>query len=414
MDDRNASPRKRICLMTPGHVSSCPRIVKEADALQEAGYEVTLVAGRHFSPVDALDESILSTARWRCLRVRTNAGALVMARKWLGRFLRNLRGQHPCSGLAEALIAVSPALPELVRVAVSTRAEFFHAHCLPGLAVAALAARKTMKRYGFDAEDFHEQETRAIETNAFEASIVKKVLANFLPGAAVRTAAAPLIAAAYKESYGVEMTTVLNSFDAAVNDEAASPVREFSNAEPAILYWFSQTIGPGRGLEQMIDVIGRMKVPVRLQLRGFVGDAYRSDLGDKARQSRVALEFLPPADPAHMVKLAGEADIGLSLEIRTPGNRDLCLTNKLFAYVAAGIPQILSRTLAQEAFAAEIGKAGLLIDLDRPDESAQRLDEWLGSTSAMDMGCRAAREAQNRFGWAAQRPKLLALFEAAV
>lgn len=414
MANQNASPRKRICLITPGHVSSCPRIVKEADALQEAGYEVTLVAGRHFSPVDALDESVLSAAPWRCLRARTNAGALVMARKWVGRFLRAMRGQHPCSGLAEALIAVSPALPELVRVAASTRADFFHAHCLPGLAVAALAARKTGKRYGFDAEDFHEQETKAIETNVFEKSIVETVLRNFLPDAAVRTAAAPLIAAAYKESYGVEMTTVLNSFDAAAKDEAASLVRQFSDAEPAIFYWFSQTIGPGRGLEKMIDVIRGMKVPVRLQLRGFVGDAYRSDLGDKARQSRVALEFLPPADPADMVKLAGEADIGLSLEQRTPGNRDLCLTNKLFAYLAAGIPQILSRTSAQEAFAAEIGKAGLLIDLDRPEESARRLDEWLGSKSAMNEGRRAAKEAQGRFGWAAQRPKLLSLFEAAV
>src|SRR5437870_2051059 len=34
----------RICLITPGHLATNPRIVKEADALSEAGYEVTVIA----------------------------------------------------------------------------------------------------------------------------------------------------------------------------------------------------------------------------------------------------------------------------------------------------------------------------------------------------------------------------------
>ena len=34
---------RRICLVTPGNLAANPRIVKEADALQEAGYEVTAV-----------------------------------------------------------------------------------------------------------------------------------------------------------------------------------------------------------------------------------------------------------------------------------------------------------------------------------------------------------------------------------
>jgi len=37
-----------ICLLTPGHVASTPRLVKEADALVDAGYRVHVVAGRHF------------------------------------------------------------------------------------------------------------------------------------------------------------------------------------------------------------------------------------------------------------------------------------------------------------------------------------------------------------------------------
>mgnify|MGYP000111215627 CR=1 FL=1 len=37
--------RAKICLVTPGHPSKNPRLVKEADALVESGYEVSVVAG---------------------------------------------------------------------------------------------------------------------------------------------------------------------------------------------------------------------------------------------------------------------------------------------------------------------------------------------------------------------------------
>ena len=34
----------RICILTPGHLSTNPRVVKEADALTGAGYEVNIIA----------------------------------------------------------------------------------------------------------------------------------------------------------------------------------------------------------------------------------------------------------------------------------------------------------------------------------------------------------------------------------
>ena len=37
---------KRLCLVSPGHPASNPRLVKEAAALHGAGYDVTVVCGR--------------------------------------------------------------------------------------------------------------------------------------------------------------------------------------------------------------------------------------------------------------------------------------------------------------------------------------------------------------------------------
>ena len=37
--------RRSVCIVSPGHLASNPRVVKEADALHGAGYRVTVIAG---------------------------------------------------------------------------------------------------------------------------------------------------------------------------------------------------------------------------------------------------------------------------------------------------------------------------------------------------------------------------------
>lgn len=403
-----------ICLITPGHVSSCPRLMKEADALHEAGYQVTVVAGRNFPPVDALDEAVMARARWRCIRVPTDKRPAITWRRLSARALGLLRGDRPCAGLNEALLVISPAVPDLVRAAVGTGADFFHAHAVPGLAAAALAARKTGRKYGFDAEDFHEQETTEVERSPRARSIVRQIIDAFLPGASVRTAASPLIAAAFEERYGCGMTTILNSFESASDSAGKRSDQAFSKERPAKLYWFSQTIGSGRGLEQIVDTLGLVKTPLRLQLRGFAGERFLNELAARAKKTNVALDFLAPADPDDMVKLAAEADVGLSLEQRAPGNRNLCLTNKVFVYIAAGIPQLLSRTAAQEALAGEIRAAGLLVDLEDAAGTAQKLDALLSNPAQLQSARAATASAQERFGWPVEKTKLVECFRQAL
>jgi hypothetical protein len=63
-----------ICLVTPGHLGSNPRIVKEADALTEHGYQVHVVfAQTHQRDLDR-DASILAKSRWQAHPVRGMGG----------------------------------------------------------------------------------------------------------------------------------------------------------------------------------------------------------------------------------------------------------------------------------------------------------------------------------------------------
>src|ERR1700682_3178400 len=45
----------RVCVVTAGQLSTCPRMLKAADALAEAGYRVRLVSARHTEWADLCD-----------------------------------------------------------------------------------------------------------------------------------------------------------------------------------------------------------------------------------------------------------------------------------------------------------------------------------------------------------------------
>ena len=58
---------KRVVLITTGQPSTNPRIVKEADALFAAGYEVTLLYSFFIHWASEKDEVLLQKASWKYL-----------------------------------------------------------------------------------------------------------------------------------------------------------------------------------------------------------------------------------------------------------------------------------------------------------------------------------------------------------
>jgi len=391
-----------ICLVTPGHVASTPRLVKEADALAEAGYRVHVVFGRNFPAADPLDADILRTAGWPFTRVDFGRGAGAIARKILRRFSRQLVVRVRSASLGIAARANSAEALHLGSAAARVRASLYVGHCLPALPAAALAARRRGAAYGFDAEDFHDAETDEV-LNDPAARISARILqSRLLAGCAHLTAASPLISRRYENVYGVHPRTVLNVFPLAQAPEASVGPGSITAARPARIYWFSQTIGPGRGLEEMVEVLGRMRAPVELNLRGFPVAGYAARLQAQAIRAGLKrpIRILSPGPPRDMARLAASADLGLSVEPRLPLNRDLCLTNKIFVYLLAGIPQLLSDTAAQSALAPELGEAALLADLGEPDVVAAILDEFFAAPAHMAAARRRARElARSRFCW---------------
>lgn len=395
---------RRICIVTSGHVGSAPRVVKEADALAAAGHEVHVVAADITPGVRPLDTAVEQRAQWtlhrvgRGSRVRWLAGRSFES---LARVAWNLGVRS--AGVAEA--SESRLIEPLATAATRVTPDIVIGHNLAGFAAAGRAAARVGCRLAFDAEDDHVGQHLPHEPG--RSRRIDGIQRRLLARTVVATASSPLIADALSSRYGARPVLVLNSFEriewSAGGDEQDGVLD---------LYWVSQTIGPDRGIENAFEVLAGLARPWRMDLRGHVDAAYRTALEALAATNNGRLRFLPTIDPAAVTASARGYRLGISSEIELDENKQRCLGNKIFHYLAAGTPVWLSDTPAQRAFAPRLGLAGVLLAKEPASASAQ-LESWLEHTRSNPRALREALEAAARtFDWSLQAAGLVAAYDA--
>lgn len=396
--------------MTPGALGSNPRVVKEAHALYDVGNDVMVIATRTLALVDGRDEAILSAAPWRAQRLDFTM------RDAAWRFRRATQAVHSLAfstagGAGLAGRALSPFTGPLVAAAKRVPADLYIAHYPAALSAAAMAARRLGALYAFDAEDFHLGDWP--DTPAYEPRrrLVRAIEARYLPGCAYVTAASPGIADAYVDAYGIKRPViVLNVFPRA---QAPSNPTPAGTAKPGpSVYWFSQTIGPDRGLECVVRAIGRTRTRPHLYLRGTPASGFIDRLQTLSAQAGVVdrLHILAPAAPSEMERLAGSYDVGFTGESGHTLNNKAALGNKLFTYLLAGLPVVLSDVPAHRAFAPEAGEAARLYVTDDAASLAAALDSLLENPELLAEARAAAfLLGQTRFNWDGEKAKFLGL-----
>lgn len=402
--------RRRVCIVSPGNLASNPRLVKEADALYEAGYDVTAVACDYTDALRPFDDRIIAGVPWSVRRVRRPRGSRYSNRAavLLARALSTTGRSVPVS---LAATAYGGPVSALRRATCAVPADLYIAHYVAALPAAAEAARRHGAMMAFDAEDFHSGEGTEGPFEKFRMKMAETVEAACIPRCAYVTAASPLIGKAYAARYGVMTTTVLNVFplDMAVAAGGAETVQS-GRSDTLSAYWFSQTIGLDRGLQPFLQAMSLAKTYVTLDVRGGNRWGHGDSLLALARDLGIAdrVNLLPMASPDDMVRLAASYDLGLSLETDVTENRRLCLTNKIFTYLLAGVPTMMSDTPAQRALSADLGAAAVLVSLADPEGMARALDALAGSPDILEQAkATATRLGLARYNWGVEKNALI-------
>jgi glycosyltransferase involved in cell wall biosynthesis len=403
-----------ICLLTPSQPSTNPRLLKEADALSEAGHTVWVFAclGRELE--NQADAELLSVRSWTCTYVGWRRSQSPLPYWWtrLRHGFSRRAIQHRAAVSKLTSWSLSRAQPELERAALRTRADLYIGHNIGALRAAVLAAHRWGTRAGYDLEDYLPGMRPRGELPSALDDVVEHVERDYLPHASYTTAASPGIAAAYGARYGMrEPTTILNVFPLSDRPEAFRPG---CPGEPLRLYWFSQTIGPRRGLEDAVKAMGLLSNrALELHLRGTWHAGYRDQLLSLAASVGVRPHQIvdhPPAPPGDMVRLAASYDVGLAVEQRISEHLDMALSNKIFTYLLAGNAVAATATSAQRLILDAIGDAAITCEPGDVASLARALDRWYQDRSALEVARREAWEwGRRRYNWDLEKERFLGI-----
>jgi len=394
--------KAKVLLISTGQPSLNPRLVKEADTLAANGYEVTVLYSFWNDWGTKFDKLLLPTKNWKAICIGgdpEHKPLLYFISKVIHKAARTINKKTNGRWLAELAIARTAYF--MIRDAKKYKADIYIGHNLGALPATITAAQANQKPCGFDAEDFHRNEV-SDKIDDTEVLIRTHIENKYFPALNYLTASSPLIASAYSRLFPkLNPEVVLNVFP--TDKRVLKP--EISNG-PVKLFWFSQTIGHGRGLEEVIKALEQFDDgEFELHLLGQPDPAF--NINQKTR-----IHFYEPIPSDEVINFASQFDIGLAVETGTPLNRDICLTNKIFTYIQAGLCIIASDTSAQVKLMSEYPVIGKIYQKNNPQSLAdvltyyqQHKDElFKARLTAIDV-------AKDKLNWETESKNFLTLVE---
>jgi glycosyltransferase involved in cell wall biosynthesis len=166
---------------------------------------------------------------------------------------------------------------------------------------------------------------------------------------------------------------------------------------------------PSRGCEVLVDAVAQLDGVVL----AFLGDpepGYHDALAQRIREQGVSdrVRLLPSVPLERLLSYTSEADVGVTLLQDTCENHRLALPNKLFEYIAAGVPVVASALPETERLITEYG-VGWCVPPDSAQSLAAALQDALRAREDPDLGRRLSHAA-DELRWAREQVRLLDVY----
>ncbi len=400
----------RILIVSGAALSRNPRVVKEAGTLADAGFSVTVLTLRNHAGAEQHDRELLAGAQFNriALDVAPVPGAAALPVFWRRARSAVARRLARWTGWP-SIHTIGPA-DELLGLARRQPADLVIGHTELGLWVAAQLLAEG-RNVAADFEDWHSEDLPPSDRVGRPVSLLALVERALLHGARFTTTTSMALAGALHAHFGGRRPEVItNSFPLPAECHAGP-----TDGAPAF-FWFSQTLGSGRGLEEFLAAWRLMKESSRLILLGEDRAGYRQALLSALPEARrAAVRFMELVPPARLPAVIAAQDIGLALESTVSRSRDLTITNKILQYLNAGLAIVATGTAGQREVFAHDPSIGLLLDFGDAAALARQLDAMVGNRAALADRRRAARRlAESIYCWEKESPKLLGLVEGAL
>ena len=400
-----------IALLTGNSLCHNPRVVKEATALARAGYRVCVFGGWSHPDFKARDRRLIDHLPFEFIPVfdLTMPGL----RNGLSRFggRAGKRIADACYGLTgwQSSRQLGFAIERMFRQALAMSADLYLAHSEPCLYAAARLLR-VGRRVGVDMEDWFSEDLLPEARRHRPLRLLRALEGELLSRGAYASCPSQAMSAALATEYACPPPTVVyNAFAWADRQALDGTAADRRNRRIPSLYWFSTTLGPGRGLDDLLAALPLLRHQVEIHLRGDPAPGFPEWIDTKIPEGwrdRISLHPLVTND--QLLPRIAEHDIGFAGETTQCRSRDLTVTNKILHYLLGGLAVVASDTSGQREVARQAPAAVHLYPSGDPGGLAARLDALLASPEALARAKAAALAAAERtFCWERQERTLL-------
>ncbi len=361
------------------------RVEKEARTLLGDGYRVTVVAdaAAGLPSREHRDGTVVVRVRRR--------GTAVPGLRYLAHELR----------LMGVLLLLQP--------------DILHAHDSNALVPVALAARRRGIPFVYDAHDLWLGRPRRDRSRLYfglSQVTYRLIERTLIPWAAAVITVSRPIADHLARRYGLGRVDLVHNYPDR-HPVARRDLRErfdasASSVDRRLVLYLGALMG-GRGLEELADAAAHFE-DAELVLLG--SGALEAEL---ARRIRLAgsgdrVHLVAPVPPDQVVDYAASADVGVSPIVPSCLNYRYSLPNKLFQYMAAGIPVVAS-DFPQVREIVEGSGCGLVVDTSRPADIAAAVNRILADPAwALAMGERGRAAVEERYNWSTAAETLLSVY----
>lgn len=369
-------------ILIGGHLSTAPRPQKEAEVARNAGFRV-LIRGNWWN--DRLAAEDLQIAEQLgvdyapVVDLRPNSG---------GASLHRIR-QRIARELFTRLGILTPRIfgagaSELLKEALRIKADLTMVHSEAGLWVGEQLMKRGF-RVGCDFEDWFSEDLPESDRKGRPIQALKRLERMMIRYAdPVLTTTEAMAAALAKDAGCNRIPTVIpNCFPYTKAPKEGEGPRDQRDPEAVSFYWFSQTIGPGRGLETLAKALPMLKGNWQLFLRGEIRhyQPWFEATFSEAVRSRVHVLHSVSNDDLRFY--TASHDVGLALEVPYCLNKELTSSNKIYEYLRCGLAVIATSTEGQVEVMSKCADAGWVIPPSDVSSLAKVLQEAINSKQAL-------------------------------
>jgi glycosyltransferase involved in cell wall biosynthesis len=458
--DRGAS---RIVMFLNADPTNDSRVLREARALADAGYALTLVARTRPGDPDAVARTDVAgvdavlvplPVGWR----QTWTLVRTPWRQWRAD-VRGLRARRRGLGLVAAALGLMArrivtlpltilmlplSLPALLPASSPNRdlvdwllrwrfgtlawnraaadaaptADAFHGHDLTALPAAAWAARRHGARLVYDSHEVFMESGRNARRPRWARGLFTRLEKRWAGGASAIVTVNEALAAELRERLGTTRVVAVHNAPPRWSPPDPRPdlLREAAAipaSAPIALY--HGRFFPHRGMDELARAILEPGMDdVHAVLLGFGPDEARMRALAAEPRFGGRLHVLPGVSPDELLPWVASADVGVSAIAPSTLNHRLSTPNKLFECLAAGVPVVISDLPGMRAVVlgepdGALGAVAATLDPAGVARAIRSIVD-LPAAEAAALRARCLRAAHERWNWETESARLVALY----